>query len=648
MNRAIFCLAVLLVGFTSVSAPAQFTRGAQQPTTKAEEQQPEATPEAKPLRRAHVKPEEWAPADALLYLGITDLKQTWMRLKSTSGYQLAQETKATGTANPALAIFEAVGQRLAAWLEVPPDQLTNPFAGTLTFYLATPPGAPAGTIEPGLIAQVGEAEAMRRYYDAALAKLAQLRKRETLTAGTHEISSFGPLEGDDTAAAEGLDDEFTQFGSEQGAAPLPLTQLLQSPEAAVGEVLDKFFAGETLPQRFAMCLTEDFLIVAGSTEQVRAVLQREIEVRTLADTEDHQALLSHLKPTGTVRFLINLPQWIAAARAGAQGDTDELRRWLSVLGAESLRSVVGHWMIGASSYDAKLEFIVLMQGERRGLAKLLSRENRPTAPPAYIPTETGVFLTLNADVPRVLDDMDEVLRSQDPAQADAFRAALERKLPDGATINLRRDFLDHLQPPLTLHFALTEPIGPNCVRLLASLGQRDRAAMVRVLSNPAITGLPLMPRDVGGFQVFDVPPMFPVVPAGLAVAASTDRLLAGNTAAVERTLSLAVVSPLAEAPDWQRVARFVPPESWLTFYMDNGKILDASLELARHQDELAGGGMSIDNMIIAGLLQNLNQSTGGNEDQAAVLRKYAAGTIITLSTVPDGVQFTAVQLKPKE
>ena len=35
---------------------------------------------------------------------------------------------------------------------------------------------------------------------------------------------------------------------------------------------------------------------------------------------------------------------------------------------------------------------------------------------------------------------------------------------------------------------------------------------------PAITGLPLMPRDVGGFQVYDVQPMFPI-PAGLAVAA---------------------------------------------------------------------------------------------------------------------------------
>lgn len=589
--------------------------------------------------RALVDPAEWVPADALVYVGVTDVGETWEGFKKTSAYQLLSDRdvgKGLAELDPLGTAVEELKKRLAALLEVPPDQLRNPFAGPLAFYLTSPPGSKPDDLEPGLIAGVGDREILKKYYDTAVNKLRAQARYESIPAEGTTIDVFTT----DPEARRADAEESDWDADDEG----PLT----SPDQIVKKAFDQLFASDALPANLATCLTEDRLIVAGSPERVRAVLRQERGARTLADTDDHKALLRHLRPTGTVRLLVNLPRIIALVKAETKAsDEEDLRRVLRVIGAESLRSAVGHLRVGAASYDSKLELLFLMSGERSGLAKLLSLPNRPSTPPATVPAETCIYASCNVHVAPLLDEIERMIRQNDAAAADAFQAALRVELPDGTKVDWRKDFLDHLQPPLTMKFALTRPLSATCARVLVGFRHRDQGALVRVLSNPAVTQIPLTARELRGAQIFDVPPLPPFLPPGLTLAVTTDRLLLGNQPAVEAVAGGVATEPLGETEGWKRVARFVPEESWLTVYVDNRKLLEAVAELIKKRDELlAAGPADISGLILFGILEGMGEGLGEDARHAEKALRYSSQAVYTITTTPEGVQFTAVQLRP--
>ncbi len=535
--------------------------------------------------------------------------------------------------------MEDFKKRLAELLGVQPEQLKNPLAGPLCFYMVSPPGGKPDDIEVGLVAGVGDAETMKKYYDTVVAKLKDQGRHQSVSADPWTIDDFR-LDKKPAEESDSSDEEEDEGGLVIGP----------SPDKMIEEALKELFSPDTLPERLALCLTNDRLIVAGSDDQVKAILRREKGARTLADTDDHKALLRHLRPTGTIRMLLNLPRLIAVIKASTdETETEELRKFLQIVGAESLGSVVGHCKLGAASYDSKFELLFLMSGQRTGLAKLLSIDNRPSTPPANVPAETCIYFGLNANVPQILDEVEQLIRQNDQSEADQFRAAMEIELPDGSKVNLRKDFLDHLQGPLTMTFGFSKPLQLDSARVLLGIGQRNQAAIVRFLSNPAVTQLPLNPRELRGAQVFDVPPMPPFLPGGLALAATTDRLVVGNLPAVEGALAPVSSEPLGETEGWKRVARFVPEQAWLTLYVDNYRLTSTLVELAKRRDELmaGAGGMDISALILMGMLEGMKQG-GGDIAQMEKTLKYASQAVYTIATTPEGVHFTAVQLKPKE
>jgi hypothetical protein len=636
MRSVVNGLAGLLVLWMSPVILAQ----ARAPDRPAQTQTQE--PKAETPKRVLVDPAEWAPADALVYVGVTDVGETWEGFKQTSAYQLLSDREATkGLAelDPIGTAVEELKKRLAAMLEVPAEQLKNPFAGALVFYLTSAPGGKPEDVEPGLIAGVGDREVLKKYYESAVNKLKEQARHEAIPAEGTTIDTF-------TREADKSEKDEKSDESEDDLDEGPPT----SPDAIMKKAMEELFAPDMLPSNFAMCLTEDRLVVAASPERVKAILRQERGTRTLADTDDHKALLRHLKPTGTVRVLVNLPRIISLVKAAtSESDAEDLRQALRVIGADSLSSVVGHLRVGASSYDSKFELLFLMSGERSGLAKLLSLPNRPSTPPATVSADTCIYASCNVQVSPLLDEIERMIRQNDAAEADAFRAAMQVELPDGTKVDWRKDFLDHLQAPLTVTLALTKPLAANCARLLIGLGHRDQGALVRILSNAAVTQVPLAARELRGAQVFDVPPMPPFLPPGLTLAATTDRLLLGNQPAVEAAVGGAATEPLGETEGWKRVARFVPEESWLTVYVDNRKLLEAVIELSKKREELMAAGPSdFSSLIVFGLMEGLGAGLGeAGGAQSEKLLRYSSQAVYTISTTPEGVQLTAVQLRPE-
>ncbi len=623
MKRAPFWLAASLALVTFCPAPAQTEK------------------------KTEVDPAEWVPADAVVYLGVTDVAQTWADFQKTAGYKL-MEDETVADAVPGFSLFgpaiKKLQERVAKTLDVQPAQLKNPFTGPLAFYLAASPGGKFKDLEPGLIARVGDTSLLQKYYETAVTKLKETTKHSTDSVGSTTIDVFtkDESEGGKKDRAKGPpggppgEDETEPFG------PGGL-RMGESPEKMAEDFVNRLLAAENLPPTLAACLTEDRLIVAGSAEQVRAILKRDKDAASLAGTDDHKALLRQLKPVGSVHFQVNLPRIVELARAEAkEADAKDFTTWLKVLGAEGLRSAVGHLRVGASSYDSKFELLFLMSGERSGLAKILSMDNQRVAPPAFVSGEACLYVGANLNASKLLDDVERMLRQTDPDKADELQKSMQEvALPSGDKIDIRKEFLDHITGPLTVALSFTQPLGPQCARLLVTLGQRDQSAMTRFLT--AFAPL-LQPRDLRGTQVFDL-----AMAPGISVAASSDRLLLGSAAAVESGLQPAAGPALAESEGWRRAARQVPEEAWLAVYFDQRALLTTALELAKNKDEVAAGPTDAGAMVLRGMFGEL--LTGADDAKLKQLRKllkYTGRTIFTVATTPDGVRVTSVNLRPED
>jgi len=595
-------------------------------------------------KRGEVDPAEWAPADAIVYLGITDITQTWSDFKNTASYKLISDDVAGQIpgASAFRPLIKGLEERLAKMLDVDASQLRNPFGGPLTFYVAVQPGGKADDLEPGLIAGIGDAALLRKYYDTAVGKLKEAAKHSTESAGSYTIDVFTRTDepSDRTPATPEEKEDRELEGLGPGSPPFA-----KSVDKLIDEELDEFFRAENLPRSLAACLTEERLIVAGTPEQVRAILRREKGRESLADTADHKDLLRYLKPLGTVHFQLDLPRVLELAKAEmtSADEAKEFAEAVKMLGAEGLRSLVGHVRVGASSYDMKMELLFLMSGERSGLAKILSMANQPVTPPAFVPADVCQYLSINVQPGLLMEEIERMARQSSPEAADSFRRTLEEvPLPSGQTVNLRQELIQHLTGPLTYTLNFAQPLGPESPRLLLTLGHRDQDAVARFLGQLAPF---LQPRELRGTQVFDLS----MVP-GLSIAAAPDRVVAGTAAALESALQPASGQTLADTNGWRRAARHIPERAWAVLYTDDRAMLSTALEYAKNKELLAGGGMFNPGTF---LLQQVYGPllTSSDETQIKQFRKlldYTSKGVLTVATTPQGVHLTLVTLRPED
>jgi hypothetical protein len=625
------------------ASPAWAQKGGRRPTSapspKSQPAEETKAPPAETVRTLLLEPAEWAPADALCYLGIDDVVDTVADIQKTSAFALLSSPLAAGTV-PGLdlsAVVTDLKARLGKALDIPPDQLQNPFAGPLAIFFTAPFGAKLDELEPGLVAGVGDAVLMKKYYTAAVTKLSTLGKHDSVTIGGDTIDVFTIERAKKSSAGGSEDEEFAQLDA--GKAPK-----LTAPDEMLKKLFEQLLTPESLPRTLALCLTADRVIVAASADHVEALVRRDESAKTLAATDDYKSMLQYLKPVGSIRFLVNLPRIVEMApAAGDSSRARQLRKQIKTYGLDNVGSLVGSCRLGAASYEWKIETLLLLDkagAADTGLLRLLHAENRPIAPPADTSADACVYAAWNLDLPLWLDELEHgIFRSEeDRASGTSW---LEQRLPSGETVNLRRAFFDYLEGPLTITFGLSRTPAPAGARLLASIRHHDQSAVTKFFQGPLLEDK-LQPRELRGMQLFDVAPL-PMLPvSGLAAAVTPDRVVVGNTAAVEDALAPMSTDALANTEAWKHAARYVPTQGWLTLYSDNRKLLDDLADLAKNPPEPAGGDLG--SVVLAILMQSM----GGDASTLERARRYSTQSIYTLATTPQGIELTAVQLRPEK
>ncbi|MCG3125612.1 MAG: hypothetical protein CHACPFDD_00437 [Phycisphaerae bacterium] len=574
----------------------------------------------------NVDPAEWAPRDALVFVGVTDSAELWERVKKTSIYNVMSDKDAGKSMAPVTQLTEKFMQKLAAAINLTPEQVQNPFGGPAAISLAIPSGKKLDDAAPLAVLGVKRRDLMAQYYESAVKKLgdaAAEHKKENV--GSWQIDTFVGRPKDEQAAQH--DDDVDPFGLDE-------TAIAAWAEKVTGEL----FSPDALPDNLALCLADDRLIVAHDADAVREALRRSGPRESLAGDDDYRSLPRHFPKLGPVRFFVNVPRFVELGAA----ESPDSAKTLDALGLRSFGALLAHLSVGTDEHDFLGESLLLTRGERSGLARILTMDNRPVAPADVVPESASIYVSLNLSFAALFDEIEKILRQTDPAAADEMRTGMENTpTPSGETMNMRKDVIDNLRAPLDFYLAFGKPYGVETSRLMVSIGHRNRDAIEKVLG--MIPPPFLAPREVRGARIFDAPM------GGVSVAASSDTVFLGNTAGVESALnSSRADGSLAASATFRKVAQHAPREAWLTFYADNRQFMEAIFGLLEKSEEISSSGATNPAAMIG--LQIALSTAGGEEkpDVEALRRllKYYGTSILTLTTTPDGIRGMTIQLKP--
>ncbi len=583
-------------------------------------------------------PATLVPADALVYIGIEDVGEAWTQWKRTAAYAQLSDTAVKEVAKESQIFAEfadTLRKRLAKALEKQPDQMQNPFAGPFALYMALPQDAPeAEPPHPVVIAGVGDAKLMREYYDAIVRRVrAAADKAESVAFGGHNIEYFErtPKSEHEHVGDEEADAELEEMAEEsESQGENPLGQMLES-------AADEIFSAENLPPKLAMYLTDTQLILAQTADEVKEIVRVAESGKSLASSPDGKQFARQFETLGAARFSINLPRMFEIAR---KFGGDEAARNLDALGTSGMRSIIGHLQLGADKFDGKFEAQLLLEGERVGLARILSMKNAELAPAAHISTDAAVFASVNLNLGDLLNEVLRIMRQVDPDSADEALKSMEAVPMGEETVNLKRDLIDHLREPLVMSLGFSRPFGPESPRMLISIDHRDRAALEKILQlTPMLTS-----RDLQGTSVYDLPI------GGMSLATSANRAYFGSLPAIEQALRPASDGGLGNDAEYKRAAAVVPREAWFLAFADGKKMLEATLGLAKHADALqAAQFQNFAAALTAGIVAAANMAYEGEQlEQANKLLRYQAASIVTISTNTDGVRLTQIQLRPQQ
>lgn len=585
-----------------------------------------------------VAPAKWAPENALAFVGVSDVTQLISEFKQTAYYRMTQDPSAkniSGQMSLPLKMFEQFKKRLATALDTEPDRLRNPFGGPLALFVAPPAGDLKGDIQIVLAAGIGDAAVMRDYYDKATRKLREVAdNHEKVSFKSYTIDYFTSETKEESEETDEATDPNTMDFEDFGGSDEQLAAMMD-------EMFGSIFSSEAMPEKLALCLTDDRLIAGPNPDAVKDVLRRDGSAPSLADTDTYKTMLREFKPLGATRFLVNLSGIYDLIEA-VEGD--EARDALKLMGARSATAVIGHGLYGGGEFESKGEALVLMSGARTGLAKIFSMENSPVKLPDSVSADNFLYVGVNLDVLAIIDEVERMVRMDDPAQADEMHKDLESiELAEGESVNLRTEVLANLRPPLTFNMGFQKPYGPDSTRMLLTLGHRDKDALAGFLEkmSNAWVGM-LIDREVQGAVVYDA------AFGGVSLAVTDSAVLAGVTAALESTLrSPSAENSLSNTADFKTAAALAPKEAWATIYVDSKKMYEAALAMARDKDALRAAQFTNPASIIA--LQIVEALTMGIEegdlDAARRLMKYQAPAILTVATTPEGIRLTQIQLK---
>ncbi|MCZ6816713.1 MAG: hypothetical protein O7F76_08420 [Planctomycetota bacterium] len=582
------------------------------------------------------RPAEWAPADAVFFIGSPDVhdaveagKKTVLKdyfedpdLKDTRDTMFEQMREA------AEGLFESLGMRdLENIEELGLGKLEisklYPHGGACVFGTLESAGSdetePSGEFQ--FVAEMGKNYGELRELVEKLTKKFQDRKfkRETTRfRGTTIVTLIPP-------ADEESDSDDEAWADDDEEDPSPIVYAFHKKTFLLGSDVD---------------LTKQTLL---------RMTERKSDC--LAASSDYTHLSRTCSPVGQLRVYVNLPRIFKI-----MGEADpDYARGFAAWGLSAWKPLVGTLRIGRpKGVVYTLQMNLPLGSTEKGLGKILAMKNRPVSPPKYIDADTAMLVVCNLAAGNIFDEILVSMERFDADTAQAMRAGLD--VPwgdDGETINVRNDLIGLFEGPFTISIGLKKPFGANSIRILVAMAHKNRAGLEKLFN--ALTGGPLKKRDMLGQQVYEV--AGPMMIQGLALAVTERLFVAGSNNSIGSAIRAekSEAEGLAGEEAFTKIAEYLPDEAWLTIYYDSQRLGQFLIDLTKKTDDSEKDGLSIGNMEKDDLSQSIAQilpmllMMGGapDADSMEASLKYEGSWVMTATTRGKSIDFQVVGVSPE-
>ncbi len=585
---------------------------------------------------------EWAPGDALVFVGIPNCDELVDAAKKLSAYKMLQEPALKDEVQPFVKVLENAREMLAKELGLDSAKELEIYphgAVALTISATLPTGDDdEPTAHLAAIMDMGEdADNARKLVKKAIARCVEKGATKAVArASGQDVTTM----------------KFRESDTEEGAGTSLSESLLKGVE--IDEMTrmgaSQFLDQMEMPKEFAVAFSpcadagvETCLIIGSDKEAVTAALRqlKRGKEKSLAAAPAGRSLKKKCDAEAHLQIVLNIPAFIEMLGA-AEPDS---RRYISAAGLQAIGAfVMSIEFSPKGNIDSRVRGFMHVAPDRTGVAKLLMMDNANTVPPSTVPADAIFYGSINLDFSAIMEEAIAIATRIDEAEGEQMRAGMKVPQPDGSVLDLKADIIDKVVGPLSVTVSGAMPFKTDDVNLLVSLGHKSREAMTKLIGlfPPGM----LMPTDMMGSTVCETP-MLPGAALGI-----TDQVLIpiATKKAVEAYIRSAgkVDRGLSDDAEFRKIAKRVPKKSCAMAYGNAVRMLEAQMAILESGDIDPANppmfGTSLGDMLRWWIA---SQAVSKDPDNAEMFRKYQTNSIMTMATESNGLRFDTVSVRAR-
>jgi hypothetical protein len=266
------------------------------------------------------------------------------------------------------------------------------------------------------------------------------------------------------------------------------------------------------------CFIDDCLIAATNPDLLKFVIAhiKGASSPTLASDTDFTDTMRAIGPYHDIDFYVNIKQIIETILA--KDSTGKTQTKIACLGLDNVRAAgcsLGFGKAVGSSACGKA--FVRVEGEKKGICKMLEVESAVLRTPRFIPASAYSATFLNLNIKKAYDELYNILYSLNPTTAALIPTMLLPAGPAGERgLDLKADFINHLGSQIILAQNTRRPFSSGSVPVesLVALAVNNRGALEESVSILYSEISPEARRELLGYTIYliSLPPL--QVPSG--------------------------------------------------------------------------------------------------------------------------------------
>jgi hypothetical protein len=200
-----------------------------------------------------------------------------------------------------------------------------------------------------------------------------------------------------------------------------------------------------LAKQISYCTIDNMFLLSEDDEQLDFVIAhlKGAEGQNLAENSDYEQAIKTVDLYSHAKLYINIAQLIKIA---IQSEPEEAEKNFTNLGVNNVKSFACSLGIAAKpTEELATKATLLIQGEKKGICKILDLESTPLNIPDFAPVDALSFSSVNFDVKKAFEQLVNILSSYSPQFAAALYTPLVPAGPGASkSITLKNDIIDNL------------------------------------------------------------------------------------------------------------------------------------------------------------------------------------------------------------